>query len=52
MTFSCRVCDREFGSESALSQHLCSQEHYQCYKCDRTFGSSSSLGQHIDACHG
>jgi len=51
MSFECWVCENEYGSESALSQHLSSAGHYQCYKCERVFGSSTSLGQHIDACH-
>ena len=51
MTNECWVCDKEFDTESALSQHLSAAGHYQCYKCERTFGDSTALGQHIDACH-
>jgi hypothetical protein len=51
MTFECWVCEKEFNSESALSQHLSGAGHYQCYKCQRTFGDSTALGQHIDSCH-
>ena len=51
MTFECWVCDKEFDTESALSQHLSGAGHYQCYKCERIFGDSTALGQHIDSCH-
>ncbi|CAG7950532.1 unnamed protein product [Penicillium salamii] len=48
---SCEPCNRSFGSQDALDQHLRdSPVHalsYDCEPCDRSFGSQDALGQHL-----
>jgi len=37
-------CNRSFGSQQALDQHLNSPAHvFECDECDRSFGSQQSL---------
>jgi len=44
----CNSCDRSFGSQQSLTQHLNSPAHtFDCDDCDRTFGSQQSLQQHL-----
>jgi len=49
--YSCTTCDRFFGSEEALEQHLRdSPAHpasFNCEECDRSFGSEEALEQHL-----
>lgn len=46
------LCDRSFGSEQALNQHLESPIHapsLHCDTCDRSFGSGQALEQHLNS---
>lgn len=51
MRFICETCDRSFGSNEALQQHLRdSPVHatlYDCEICDRSFSSNEALQQHL-----
>ncbi|KAF7800183.1 hypothetical protein EIP86_011430 [Pleurotus ostreatoroseus] len=43
----CFRCDRWFGSERALDQHLeNSSAHHICYACDKDFTTAQGLDQH------
>ena len=46
----CSPCNRTFGSQSALDQHLSSSTHtpkFRCDDCNRSFGNQSALDQHL-----
>jgi hypothetical protein len=47
----CTLCNRSFGSQGALDQHLRdSPAHapsYDCEPCNRSFGSQDALDQHL-----
>jgi hypothetical protein len=46
----CQSCDRYFGSQHALQQHLNSPAHiFECDECDRSFGSQQALNQHLNS---
>ncbi|CZR50571.1 uncharacterized protein PAC_00445 [Phialocephala subalpina] len=48
----CPPCDRSFGSQQALQQHLNSPAHdlvYECDECDRAFDTERALNQHLDS---
>ena len=50
--FSCDDCDRLFGSQSALNQHMKSSIHtpeFPCDDCNRQFSSQSALDQHLSS---
>ncbi|EFZ04512.2 double-stranded RNA-binding type zinc finger domain protein [Metarhizium robertsii] len=51
MSFDCIACDRSFGSEEALEQHLrgapVHAPSFECSTCDRSFGSEEALAQHL-----
>ncbi|KAK8913373.1 Zinc finger protein 358 [Metarhizium anisopliae] len=51
MSFDCIACDRSFGSEEALEQHLrdapVHAPSFECSTCDRSFGSEEALEQHL-----
>ncbi|KAK1960024.1 hypothetical protein LY78DRAFT_619146 [Colletotrichum sublineola] len=51
MTSRCTVCNRSFGNEKALQQHLRdSPVHapsFDCEACNRSFGSEEALQQHL-----
>ena len=50
MAYRCTPCDRYFGSQQALQQHLNSSAHnFDCDECDRSFGSQKALQQHLDS---
>ena len=43
-------CDRGFGSQEALQQHLESPVHaFDCDDCERRFGSQEALQQHLNS---
>jgi hypothetical protein len=48
--YPCSVCDRHFGSKSALKQHRKNSPTHtsttKCRVCDRTFGSQQAFEQH------
>lgn len=50
-SFDCVTCDRHYGSETALQQHLRdSAAHalsFNCSDCDRPFNSEQALQQHL-----
>ncbi len=47
----CEPCDRSFGSQDALNQHLRDSPAHalscNCGPCDRSFGSQDALNQHL-----
>ena len=47
----CKLCNRSFGSEKALGQHLrdspIHNPSYECELCNRSFGSEKALDQHL-----
>jgi len=47
----CQPCDRYFGGQRALQQHLNSPAHhiFECDECDRSFDSQQALNQHINS---
>ena len=48
----CYPCNRSFGSQSALDQHLSSPAHapeFPCNDCAKSFGSQSALDQHLSS---
>ncbi|KAK1572711.1 uncharacterized protein LY79DRAFT_594331 [Colletotrichum navitas] len=51
MAFHCNVCDRSFGTEEALQQHLRNSPvhapSFECETCNRSFGSEEALQQHL-----
>lgn len=48
--FECNECDRRFGSQHALQQHLNSSAHnFKYNECDRSFESKQALQQHLDS---
>ncbi|CZT08652.1 uncharacterized protein RAG0_13652 [Rhynchosporium agropyri] len=50
MASRCVPCDRDFGSQQALQQHLNSPAHaFDCEDCDKRFGSEQALQQHLDS---
>lgn len=49
---NCSVCNRSFGSRSALNQHMKSPVHTpdtRCVACDKKFNSKSALDQHMNS---
>jgi uncharacterized protein YlaI len=50
-TFDCRTCDRHYGSETALQQHLRDSPVHapsvNCHDCDRSFNNEEALRQHL-----
>ena len=50
-SFDCEACNRTFGSDEALQQHIeNSPAHapsFNCEVCNRSFGSDEALQQHI-----
>ncbi|KAF4633640.1 hypothetical protein G7Y89_g4481 [Cudoniella acicularis] len=50
MAHGCIPCDRSFGSQQALHQHLNSPAHkFECNECERSFGSQQALHQHLNS---
>ncbi|KAL5325413.1 hypothetical protein ACEPPN_006538 [Leptodophora sp. 'Broadleaf-Isolate-01'] len=50
MIYACVPCDRYFGSNQSLQQHLDSPVHdFHCDECDRPFRSQHALQQHLDS---
>jgi hypothetical protein len=48
MLFHCSTCNRSFGSQQALDQHLASPAHtFNCSLCNRTFRRQQAYNQHI-----
>lgn len=48
MSHYCRPCNRSFGKQQSLEQHLASSVHnHECVECDRSFGSRHALEQHL-----
>ncbi|CZR66988.1 uncharacterized protein PAC_16887 [Phialocephala subalpina] len=48
--FECDDCNRYFGSQNALNQHLDSPAHiFECDDCDRFFKSEQALNQHLNS---
>jgi uncharacterized Zn-finger protein len=51
LSFNCEICNRAFGSEEALEQHLRdSPVHtisFNCETCDRAFNNEEALEQHL-----
>ncbi|KAF2761643.1 hypothetical protein EJ05DRAFT_472616 [Pseudovirgaria hyperparasitica] len=51
MAAHCAICNRSFGSEDALAQHIRDSpahiQTFECDTCDRSFGSEDALAQHV-----
>ncbi|KAK1456479.1 hypothetical protein CMEL01_16383 [Colletotrichum melonis] len=51
MSSRCVTCNRSFGSEEALQQHMSDSPihspSYDCDICDRSFGNDEALQQHL-----
>lgn len=52
MTYYCRRCERSFGSESALNQHVAdSPSHHVCSECYKDLSSAHGLHDHCRQKH-
>lgn len=61
MSYACDTCDRWFGSQESVEQHMNALDHwdaesyddddagYECDRCERTFASWQAVKQHMTA---
>jgi Zinc finger, C2H2 type/C2H2-type zinc finger len=48
LIFECGDCDRSFGSQHSLNQHLNTPAHnFECDQCDRSFGTAIKIPKGI-----